>query len=162
MERVDGGPRRRNIAFWDYRNKGLRECPEDFWRQRNQEICTQLTRYSAGGRGWRLQKAVKETYFLSKKNKHRARLTFSKTNRRRECLSHTRRDYAKNQRIASLRSKQKTGYWNILYRLSRTTNSWKDTFRRNGYWIDSSRKQAKEKTSINKSKTWKNISGYRR
>ena len=30
--------------------EGLCECPEDLWRQRNQEICTQLTRYSAGGR----------------------------------------------------------------------------------------------------------------
>ena len=122
VERVDGGPRRRNIAFLDYRNKGLRECPEDLWQQRNQEICTQLTRYSAGGRGWRLQKAVKEIYFLSKKNKHRARLTFSKTNRTRECYcirgATTRK--IKGLRVWGVNRRQDTGTFYTDYQGQRT------------------------------------------
>ena len=75
-------------------------------------------------------------------------------------LSHTQRDCAKNQRIASLASKQMTEYWNTWYKPSRTANSLKEAFRRNGTSINSLRKQAKEKISISKSKTRKKISRY--
>ena len=53
-------------------------------------------------------------HFLPKKNKHHARFTFltSKNKLQERVLSHTRRDCAKNQRIASSASKQMTEYWN--------------------------------------------------
>ena len=53
-----------------------------------------------------------DNHFLPKKNKHHGRFTFSKQTHRRRVLSHTRRNYAKNQRIASSASKQTTESWN--------------------------------------------------
>ena len=53
-----------------------------------------------------------DNHFLPKKNKHHGRFTFSKQTHRRRVLSHTRHNYAKNQRIASSASKQTTESWN--------------------------------------------------
>ena len=79
------------------------------------------------------------------------RLT-SKNKSQERVLSHTRRDCAKNQRIASSASKQMTEYWNTWYKPSRTASSLKEAFRRNGTSINFLRKQAKKKISISKSK----------
>ena len=77
-------------------------------------------------------------------------------------LWHTQCDCKKNRRIASLASKQMTEYCNTWYKPSRTAKSLKEAFRRIGTSINSLRKQAKEKISMSKSKTWKKISSYRK
>ena len=92
-----------------------------------------------------------DNYFLPKKNKHHGRFTFSKQRpiEGESVITYAARLREENQRIASSASKQTTESW----KPSRTANSLKEAFRRNGTLINSLKKQAKEKISISKSKT---------